>query len=94
MLTVAHADGPRGARRSAAHGGPLIRVKPADLAEAGVERVGRDGGVRDGRPQLDDGRVLDVTNVVWCTGFRHDFPLDRPARCSTTTATRSSAAAW
>ena len=22
---------------------------------------------------LDDGRVLDVRNVVWCTGFRPDF---------------------
>jgi putative flavoprotein involved in K+ transport len=22
---------------------------------------------------LDDGRVLDVCNVVWCTGFRPDF---------------------
>ncbi len=25
--------------------------------------------MRDGRPLLDDGRVLDVANVVWCTGF-------------------------
>ena len=25
------------------------------------------------RPQLDDGSVLDVTNVVWCTGFRQVF---------------------
>ena len=22
---------------------------------------------------LDDGRVLDVQNVIWCTGFRRDF---------------------
>jgi putative flavoprotein involved in K+ transport len=22
---------------------------------------------------LDDGRVLDVRNVIWCTGFRPDF---------------------
>ncbi len=22
---------------------------------------------------LDDGRVLDVQNVIWCTGFRPDF---------------------
>jgi putative flavoprotein involved in K+ transport len=27
----------------------------------------------DGRPQLEDGRVLDVANVVWCTGFRKDL---------------------
>jgi len=24
-------------------------------------------------PVLEDGRVLDVTNVVWCTGFVPDF---------------------
>ena len=32
-------------------------------------RVGRVTGVRDGRPLLDDGRVVDVANVIWCTGF-------------------------
>jgi putative flavoprotein involved in K+ transport len=50
-------------------GGPLIRVKLADLAAAGVERVGRVAGVESGRPVLEDGRVLDVENVVWCTGY-------------------------
>lgn len=56
------------------HGGPMLRVKRADLAARGVERVlDRVAGVRDGRPVLDDGRVLDVANVVWCTGFRQVF---------------------
>jgi putative flavoprotein involved in K+ transport len=50
-------------------GGALIRVKPADLAAAGVERTPRVEGVRDGKPLLADGRVLDVRNVIWCTGF-------------------------
>jgi putative flavoprotein involved in K+ transport len=50
-------------------GGPLIRVKPRDLVAAGIERVPRVAGVRDGKPLLDDGRVLDVQNVIWCTGF-------------------------
>jgi putative flavoprotein involved in K+ transport len=55
-------------------GGPLLRVRSADLAAAGVERFeGRMAGVRDGLPVLDDGRVLDVANVIWCTGFRRDF---------------------
>jgi putative flavoprotein involved in K+ transport len=54
-------------------GGPLIRVKPKDLAAAGVVRVSRTAGVREGRPVLEDGRVLDVTNVIWCTGFDPDF---------------------
>src|SRR5262249_45361513 len=51
----------------------LIRTKSADLVAAGVERVPRVAGVRDGLPVLEDGRVLDVANVVWCTGFRHDY---------------------
>ncbi len=56
------------------HGGPLERVRSADLAAAGVERiVGRVVGTRRGRPLLDDGRVLEVSNVVWCTGYRPDF---------------------
>ncbi len=50
-------------------GGPLIRAKPADLVAAGVRRIPRVTGVRDGKPLLADGRVLDVTNVIWCTGF-------------------------
>ncbi len=60
--------------RFAIHGGPLIRVKRADLEAAGVERVlERTVGVEDGKPVLADGRVLDVANVVWCTGFRNDY---------------------
>ena len=51
------------------HGGPLVRTKPNDLVTAGVERVPRIVGVRNGLPELEGGRVLDVPNVVWCTGF-------------------------
>ena len=54
-------------------GAPLIRVKPGDLAAAGIERVPRVVGVRDGSPLLEDDRVIDVANVVWCTGFHPDF---------------------
>jgi putative flavoprotein involved in K+ transport len=56
------------------HGGaPLLRYRKKDLAAAGVERVlAKTVGVQDGKPVLDDGRVLDVQNVIWCTGFRRD----------------------
>jgi len=54
-------------------GDPLIRTRSKDLAAAGVERVPRVVGVREGLPVLEDDRVLDVSNVVWCTGFRTDF---------------------
>jgi putative flavoprotein involved in K+ transport len=56
------------------HGGPLLRVKRSDLAAAGVERVlDRTIGVENGLPLLEGGRVLDVANVIWCTGFRPDY---------------------
>jgi putative flavoprotein involved in K+ transport len=60
-------------------GGPLIRVKPKDLAAAGIKRVPRVIGSRVGLPLLDDGRVLDVANVIWCTGFHPGFSwIDLP----------------
>src|SRR5213592_2662549 len=57
----------------------LIRVNNKDIVAAGVQRVPRVAGVQGGMPLLDDGRVLDVANVVWCTGFREDFSwIDLP----------------
>jgi putative flavoprotein involved in K+ transport len=62
------------------HGTPLLRVKRADLDAAGVHRVeSRTTGAVDGLPQLDDGTVLDVANVVWCTGFRQEFGFIHPS---------------
>jgi putative flavoprotein involved in K+ transport len=72
VLTVATPMGRKARPRVLAHSGPLIRVKSADLAAAGVRRVPRTVGVRDGMPLLADGRVARVANVVWCTGFRPD----------------------
>jgi putative flavoprotein involved in K+ transport len=54
-------------------GGPLIRVKPKDLAAAGIERVPRIAGVRGWQPLLEDGSVMDVASVVWCTGYQPGF---------------------
>ena len=60
-------------------GGPLIRVRSSELAALGVERVPRVTGVRDGKPLLEDGRALEVANVVWCTGFHPGFTwIDLP----------------
>ncbi len=54
-------------------GGPLIRVKQKHLAAAGVRHTEqRVVGSRGGRPMLADGSVLDVANVIWCTGFGPD----------------------
>jgi putative flavoprotein involved in K+ transport len=55
-------------------GGPLLRVRLADLDRAGVERHDeKTVGVRDGRPMLADGTILDVANVIWATGYRPDY---------------------
>src|SRR5215212_5997282 len=54
-------------------GGPLLRVRLPDLDAAGVERHdAKVVAVRGGRPVLADGTVLDVSNIVWCTGYRRD----------------------
>ena len=64
----------RKARGEFSHGGPRLRVQERDLAERGVDWArGRVVGVVDGRPVLDDGRVVDPGTVVWCTGFRQVF---------------------
>jgi len=80
VLTIRTPPGRKMRAEVRSHGGPLLRYKRADLEAAGVERVlARTVGVSDGLPVLDDGRVLDVANVVWCTGFRQDFGWIQPA---------------
>jgi putative flavoprotein involved in K+ transport len=54
-------------------GDPLFRLTPSHLRAAGIVRVPRTTGVVGGKPQLANGRVLDVASVVWATGFRPDF---------------------
>jgi len=61
------------------HGMPLVRIKPKDIVAAGIRRVPRVVGVQDGLPMLEDGRILDVANVVWCTGSRPELSwIDLP----------------
>jgi putative flavoprotein involved in K+ transport len=82
VLTMDTPIGRKASRKFRAHGGPLLRIRRAELAMAGVERVHeRTVGTQGGLPVLDGGRVMDVANVVWCTGFRPDYswidvPLD------------------
>jgi putative flavoprotein involved in K+ transport len=60
-------------------GGPLIRVNPAGLAAAGVERTPRVCGVKGGKPMLEDHRILDAANIIWCTGYHPGFSwIDLP----------------
>ena len=73
VMTVKTPMGRKMRPKVRAHGGPLLRIRSGDLLAAGVERVPRTAGVVDGMPVLEDGRVVDVANVIWCTGFRNEY---------------------
>ena len=61
------------------HSAPLVRVKPKDLIRAGIKRVPRMVGVRDGWPLIEDGHTVKVKNVIWCTGYTPRFSwIDLP----------------
>lgn len=79
VLTINTPMGRKARTKVLSHGGPLIRVKPKDLDNAGVNRVPRVAGVQKGLPLLEDDRILDVRNVIWCTGFHPGFSwIDLP----------------
>lgn len=79
LLTLSTPFGRRARPKLVAHGGPLIRVRSAELDAGGVERTARVASVKEGKPLLEDGRVLDVANVIWTSGFRPNFAfLDLP----------------
>src|SRR5204863_4584090 len=73
VLTLRTPMGRKARVKALSHGNMLVRVKPKWVVQAGAERVGRTVRSSAGKLQLDDGRVLDVVNVIWCTGFRHDL---------------------
>ena len=73
LLTVNTPLGRKARPKMLAKGTPLIRIKPKDLSAAGIQRVPRVVGTRNGRPLLEDGQVLDVANVIWCGGFHAGF---------------------
>ena len=52
MLTVRTPIGRKMRPKLLSHAAPLVRVKPADLAAAGIQRVSRVVGTRDGLPSL------------------------------------------
>ena len=79
VLTVDTPIGRKLRPKLISHAAPLVRVRPKDLAAAGIQRVPRVVGVRDGHPLLADQQVLEVANVIWCTGSGPDFSwIDLP----------------
>jgi putative flavoprotein involved in K+ transport len=79
VLTLGTPIGRKAAPAVKAHAAPLIRTKSKDLAAAGVRFVPRVAGVENGLPVLADGTRLEVSNVIWCTGFQDDFGWIDPA---------------
>jgi putative flavoprotein involved in K+ transport len=79
VLTTDTPLGRRARPKLTSHGLPLVRTRQRDLAAARIQRVARVVGVRDGLPLLADGRVAEVANVIWCTGFDPGFSwIDLP----------------
>lgn len=60
-------------------GGPLIRHKPKQFPRAGIQRIGRITGVKEGQPLYGNNKMLEVSNVIWCTGYYPRFSwIDLP----------------
>jgi putative flavoprotein involved in K+ transport len=79
VLTVKTPIGRMARQRLHSRGLPLARVRPKDITAAAIERVPRTTSAQGGLPMLDDGRDLEVANVIWCTGFVPDFAwIDLP----------------
>ena len=80
VLTIDTPVGRRMRPKMLAHAtAPLIRATPDVLAAAGVKRAARTAGAERGKPLLEGGQVLDVPNVIWCTGFHAGFDwIDLP----------------
>lgn len=78
LLTTSTPMGRRMAARMRSGGAPRFWIGPQDFDQAGIRRVMRTAGTADGRPRLEDGRVLEVGTVIWCTGFTKDFSWIEP----------------
>jgi putative flavoprotein involved in K+ transport len=79
LLTLSTPMGRKMRPKMLSRSAPLVRVKPQDLLDAGIERVPRVAGVHNGQPLLENGRTLDAKNVIWCTGYAPGFSwIDLP----------------
>ena len=73
ILTVRTPIGRNAKKSIIKGGGPLVNVSVKDLVAAGVKQVPRMAGVENGQPKLEDGRKVNVSSIVWATGFKPDF---------------------
>ena len=67
--------------RSKMHGQgmPLIRTRPWQLDHAGVRRISKITGIRNGKAVTEDSKEISFASVIWCTGFHPGFDwIDLP----------------
>jgi putative flavoprotein involved in K+ transport len=73
VLTLHTPIGRKARPKIISQGGPLVRIKPKEILKAGIKRVARVSGVRNGLPVIENEPIPDVKNVIWCTGFFPSF---------------------
>lgn len=73
LLTMRTPMGRKFRSKMHGHGMPLIRTRPWQLDGAGVRRIGRITGIRDGKAVTEDGTKIGFASVIWCTGFHPGF---------------------
>ena len=85
VLTIRTPVGRRMRPKLLAHASPVVRVKPADLAAANVERVGRVVGTRDGLPYW---RTTAPSRWRTSSGARASVPTSPGSTCRCSVRTR------
>ncbi|WP_081691485.1 flavin-containing monooxygenase [Cucumibacter marinus] len=79
ILTVKTPMGRKFRKKMHGHGMPLIRTRPGQLEAAGVRRVGRIAGFKDGKFVTAEGTEISCATVIWCTGYHPGFDwIDLP----------------
>jgi putative flavoprotein involved in K+ transport len=78
LLTINTPVGRKAKSKILGGGGPLLRISADELDLNGVKRYPRVTGVKDGYPLLADGTRLEISNIIWATGFRPDFSWIEP----------------
>ncbi len=73
VLTTSTILGRKARPKVLSKGGPLIRHKPKEFSVACIERVPRLAGVKEGKPLLENGEMLNVKDIIWCTGYYPRF---------------------
>ena len=69
VLTMRTPMGRKFRARMHGHGMPLVRTRPGQLERAGVRRIGKITGIKDGKAVSEDGMEVPCASVIWCTGF-------------------------